>query len=579
MKNSNYIFRSIIALTAIMLCYACAKQSSPMGGPKDEEAPTLLSSNPKDQSLNIKPKEIILTFDEYIKTDNPTRNILITPSLQKDKMEILAVKNELRIKLNQELEDSTTYVFNFQKSIQDISESNPAENLKLVFSTGNMIDSLSFSGKVEYIMPQKKPDIEDVIVGLYRIEDDTMDVFTDPPYYLTQTDTAGRFEITNIKAGTYRGYAWHDTNNTSKAEDKSEDYGFIADTIRIHENVRDAHFNIYRGNLSVFKINRSSASGGNYDIVLSKIPSKFTINQEGIGSDLTYRIKDKNIRLYHEVLPNDSIPIRLNAVDSVGFKVDTTLYAKFEESERKLEKLEITLAKEKEFLGTIKTHITFNKPLASLSYDSLFIQYDSAAYINIGSENVYLEDSIVRSKLWIEVPVQDSLSNATYQLFAADSTFMDVEGLYNEKEIKTNFKKLNEENLADEVKGKVLTELSPLIVQLRSKDGTIVKEQYLNEGNEYTFKKIPAGEYQIQVIADLNNNKKWDPGNYLERRQPEPIFYYFDAEKRSNLILLRGKWTLQNININERRASGLAVPKMENQPEMPAEADTEIPEM
>ena len=96
--------------------------------------------------MNTNPKEIRLEFDEYIKLDNATKNIIITPRVKKDELIITALKNMVIIELNQQLEDSTTYVFNFQKSIQDLSESNPAENLKLVFSTGPSIDSLELSG-------------------------------------------------------------------------------------------------------------------------------------------------------------------------------------------------------------------------------------------------------------------------------------------------------------------------------------------------------------------------------------------------------------------------------------------------
>lgn len=357
-----------------------------MGGPKDEDPPVLLSSNPKDQSLNTKPENVTLVFDEYIKTENPQRNVIITPSLDKSKMEFLALKNELRIKIGQELEDSTTYVFNFQKSIQDISESNPSENLKLVFSNGDMIDSLRFIGKVAYIFPQKTPDMEDVIVGLYRIEDDTMDVFSDPPYYLTQTDSAGNFEITNIKAGKYRAYAWHDANNTSKAEDKSEPYGFIADTINIMKDVAGSYFNLYKGDLSEFKINRTTAIGSTFDVVLSKYPAKLTVTHPDLGKSLFYRINEKNIRFYHTTLRDDSTQVSLSLRDSVGFGVDTTFYASFMSSDRRSENLTPTMDKNKEFISNIKTSISFNKPIKDIVYDSLFIQYDSASYINIKPE-------------------------------------------------------------------------------------------------------------------------------------------------------------------------------------------------
>ncbi|WP_332912175.1 Ig-like domain-containing domain [Algoriphagus boritolerans] len=140
----------------------------------------------------------------------------------------------MTIKLNQELEDSTTYVFNFQKSIVDISEENPAENLKLVFSTGNSIDSLGISGTVGYYFPPSKPDFSNIIVGIYPLGD-TTDVFTAPPYYLSQPDTTGNFNITNIKSGNYLAYAWKDLNGTLKAEFKSEEYDFILDTLVIEK--------------------------------------------------------------------------------------------------------------------------------------------------------------------------------------------------------------------------------------------------------------------------------------------------------------------------------------------------------
>ncbi|GAB3653012.1 Ig-like domain-containing protein [Echinicola sediminis] len=547
----------VLAIVALLFCYSCAKQSSPMGGPKDEAPPQLLSSNPKDQSLNTKPQNITLEFDEYIKTDNPTRNIIITPSLDKDKMEILAIKNEIRIKLNQELEDSTTYVFNFQKSVQDISENNAAENLKLVFSTGNIIDSLKFSGKVSYIFPQKRLDMQDVIVGLYRVEDDTMDVFTDPPYYLTQTDSAGNFEITNIKGGDYRAYAWHDANNTSKAEFKSEPYGYIKDTITIQQDVTNAHINLYKGDLSDFKVNRSSPIGSNYDVVLSKIPAQHKINHPDINQTLFYRINEKNIRFYHTEIRDDSTEINLTLKDSVGFEIDTTLYASFMSSDRKAEKLEAKLGKDKEFLSNIETEITFNKPVLDIIYDSLYIQYDSAAFIPILPEHLHFKDSIARTVLRLSVPINDTLSASNYAFLAADSTFKDVEGEYNLKELKTNFKRLKADDLADEITGKVMTDELPIIVQLLSKEGDIIKETYLTDSPNYSFKKIKAGEYQIRAIVDRNINHQWDPGNYQNKKQPEPVYYYYDDENKTSNIMLRGKWTIQNINIQKRPESGL----------------------
>jgi len=270
----NKLISYILGIISIALLLSCAKQSSPMGGPKDEAPPELVSMDPKNESTNINPSEINLIFNEFVKLENPNKQIIITPKINVDEVEFLATRNRVNIKLNQELEENTTYVFNFQKSIQDITESNPVENMKLVFSTGDKIDSLKVSGKTAYIFPPKNREIKDVLVGLYE-DADTTDLFIAPPYYIAQTDTAGNFEITNIKAGRYRVYAWHDDNNSLKAEYKTEAYGFLEEPIDVVEDINNIHINLFKGDLTELKINRTGTTGSNFDIILSKPPLEY----------------------------------------------------------------------------------------------------------------------------------------------------------------------------------------------------------------------------------------------------------------------------------------------------------------
>src|SRR5690606_30681525 len=130
----------ILFLLAAICCNSCARQSSPMGGPKDEDPPKLVSSNPENETTNIEPSEILLTFNEYIKVENLTNQVIMTSGIHSQQVEFMALNNQLRIRLNHELEDKTPYVFNCQKSVQDIREGNPANRLKLAFSTGDEID-------------------------------------------------------------------------------------------------------------------------------------------------------------------------------------------------------------------------------------------------------------------------------------------------------------------------------------------------------------------------------------------------------------------------------------------------------
>tara|TARA_R110002020_G_scaffold123119_8_gene279260 strand:- start:131 stop:1804 length:1674 start_codon:yes stop_codon:yes gene_type:complete len=538
----------IILFVLSILAFSCAKQSTPMGGPRDEDPPKVLEMNPKDQSLNTKPKEIVLVFDEYIKLDNANKNILITPRINKDEVIITALKNTLVIDLNQELEDGTTYVFNFQKSIQDLSEGNPAEHLKLVFSTGESIDSLSFSGTVNTYFPGRNDKIEDAIVGLYPIGD-TTDVFIAPPYYLTQVDTTGKFNITNIKAGKYLAYAWQDDNNSLKAEYKSEAFDFIRDTFDIKNDLDGINFNLSKGDQNPIKLLRSSPLGSNYSIVLNKMPVEITLENEKLGSEIFYTLGDKRINLYSEKPIQDSLPFSVNLIDSVGYQVDSLIWAKFEESERKLEKLTVTPNSGKSFYQNLPVELTFNKPLKSIDFDSLYLAYDTASVIQITHDMLSFKDSLRRDVLQINLYLPDSIPFETFTLKATDSTFTDIEGQYNETALTAGYKKLKKETLADEIAGTIQGAEAPFIVQLLDSKGELKREAYFESGNKFSFKLIEPGNYEIRVIEDTNGNHRWDPANYAQRKYAERTFYYIDSETKNKNITIRGGWTVEDLII------------------------------
>lgn len=525
----------------ILLMSSCAKQSTPMGGPRDEDPPVLVEINPENESLNIKPEKITLTFDEYIKLDNANKNIIITPRVNKDELIISALKNSVIIELNQELEDSTTYVFNFQKSIQDLSEGNSAENLKLVFSTGTTIDSLTFSGKTNIYYPDPRAPYEDIIVGLYP-SNDTTDVFTAPPYYLTQADSVGNFKITNIKSGDYRAYAWKDDNNSLKAEFKSESFDFLPDTITINKNVEGINFNLAKGDQTPIRILRSSTNARGYDIIYNKTPVKINIETEGLGENIFYTEGDKRIKLFAKESLTDSIATKISLIDSVGNKTDSLIYTKFEESERRKEELTISPNSGKSFYKELVMELTFNKPLQSIRYDSLYLSYDTASVIPIIPSMISFNDSMRMDKMKINMSIPHPIAFQIFTLNAKDSTFLDIEGIFNEKELKANYKKLRLEELADEISGSIIGAEGPFIIQLISKD-EIKREEFINNGNTFSFKLVEAGIYQIRVIADTNGNKRWDPANFSENRLAEQVFYFLDEENSQN-ITIRAGWTV-----------------------------------
>ena len=550
----------ILSIILIILIISCAKQSTPTGGPRDEDPPELISITPKNESTDIKPSTIELEFNEFVGLENPNKQIIITPRIKKEEMEVTANKNRVLIKLNQELEDSTTYVFNFQKSIKDITEGNNPENLRLVFSTGPTIDSLTFSGNVSYIFHQRDPKMKDIFVGLYEVYD-TTDVLTAPPYYIGATDSTGNFKLTNIKAGEYRAYAWHDDNNSLKAEEKQEAYSFILDTIKIDNDIEGVKFYLSKADISEFKINRSSSIGTYFDVVLSKTPVDIEIGHDELNEQLFYRINEKTIRFYHRTIRNDSTSIQLFLRDSTGLELDTTLYAKFEESERRKEDLEPKVVGKKSFINHINSELTFNKPLYSINYDSLIFKYDTASVVQIQPDWVFFKDSLDRTKLNIRWTVPDSIENNTFILFAADSTFIDVDSTFNKEKIESSYTRLNKESLSDEINLKVNTEELPIIVQIITKRDEILEEKYLEDTNEVTFNYVEPGTYYIRAIIDRNKNRRWDTSNILQDRYAEPVYYMeTEGQENSRDVTIRGGWTLDDLVIEPRKKQGLTIP-------------------
>lgn len=510
-----------------------------MGGPRDKDAPKLLESVPTTQSINTKPEEITLTFDEYVKLENASKGIVITPRINKDEVVFTALKNVVTIKLNQELEDSTTYVFNFQKSVVDISEENPAENLKLVFSTGNSIDSLSVSGSINYHFPPSKPDFSNVVVGIYPIND-TTDVFTATPYYLSQVDTTGKFTISNIKEGKYFAYAWKDVNGTLKAEFKSEEYDFILDTLVISENIENLRFNLSKADLTPIRILRSGQFGKNFDVIINRAPIETTIKNEALGKEFFYSFSDNRIRIYSTKTSTDSISFNLNLKDSVGFQKDSLIWAKFPASERKPEKLQVTANSGKSFINDLEIELQFNKPIKSILFDSLYIAYDTASIIPVQPSMIEFSDSSKMDLIFIRLTIPDSLTNDIFTIKASDSTFVDIEDQPNETILSANYRKLERKNLADEISGKIIGAEPPFIIQLLNSKNELIKEQFLQNSYNYSFKLLEPGSFQIRVIEDLNGNKRWDPANFSQRRNAERVFYFIDEEGIQELMIRSG---------------------------------------
>ena len=66
----------------------------------------------------------------------------------------------------------------------------------------------------------------------------------------------------------------------------------------------------------------------------------------------------------------------------------------------------------------------------------------------------------------------------------------------------------------------------PIIIELTNEKGEIPAYDYSEKNTKVEFNFLEPKDYILRVIYDDNKNKKWDSGNYLEKRQAEEVIYY-----------------------------------------------------
>ena len=279
------------------------------------------------------------------------------------------------------------------------------------------------------------------------------------------------------------------------------------------------------------------------------------VENDLLGKDLFYVQVEKRLRFFPKKPILDSIPIKISLQDSVGFSSDSLIWAKFPDSGRKPEKLDIQINSGKSFYQDLDIQLTFNKPVNQINLDSLQLKIDSL-FIPIQKHMLSFVDSSKRDVLHIKAFLADSLQTELVTLIAPDSTFQDIEGEYNEKKVEANYRKLVRKNLADGISGEVIGTEGPLIIQLINGKKEITYQQVLYTKTKFSFSLLDPGTYTLRVIEDSNGNGIWDPSNYMQRKLAERVFYYKGEDQTRDLIV-RGGWTIEDLLISATPATGL----------------------
>ncbi len=526
-----------IALFILLLFSMCANQTSPAGGPQDKKAPELLSSKPKNNQLNFKGETFELEFDEYVKLKDPAEEIMITPSLGKE-TKFIAKKNKVIILPKKKMSENTTYSISFRDGVQDISESNPAYNLRLAFSTGSEIDSLRVYGSISEIFKEEVP--EKITVALYQ--SDTFNIFNHQPIYFTRTDKKGKFSITNLKAGNYYIYAFDDKSKNLKVESKSERFGFLAKKIELYQKYDSIKIHLVRVDAREIKVTNIRHTEKLSRIKFNKRVDSLTVNYDH-SNKFIYNFGDTKEELifYKDNLGKDSVKVSIHATDSVGHRLDTVTYIKSAEVKViketfKMSPFELNYEKETEKLTAISN---FNKPILSYTLDSIYVQIDSTTFQPITQKEITLDtlNHILKIETTVKRKVQE-ISNTEEGkkkkkpekslLVIGKGAFISIE--QDSSKASSNEIKIPEGEETGSLSIEVKTKEKNYIIQLLTTNGQVVKS--LRQPTKYTFKGLPPAEYKIRTLVDRNDNGNWDVGSFERKIEPEQVILYkaFDGK-------------------------------------------------
>ena len=222
MKKFHYI-----VLLALLTLMGCARMGSPDGGWYDEDPPRVVGAEPADRATGVKAKKVKIAFDEFIKIENATENVIVSPP-QLEMPEIKAAGRFIEVKLLDSLKANTTYTIDFSDAISDNNEGNPLGNYTYSFSTGDHIDTMEVSGYV--VNAEDLEPVKGILVGLYANRADSA-FHKLPMLRVSRTDSRGRFVIKGVAPGAYRCYALQDADGNYMFSQKSEMVAFNHDVV------------------------------------------------------------------------------------------------------------------------------------------------------------------------------------------------------------------------------------------------------------------------------------------------------------------------------------------------------------
>ena len=509
MQLVKYFFLIVL----VSITFGCAIQGSIDGGPKDTRAPQVVSSTPNPMSTNFQSNEIHFQLNEFYKLNDPNTTLFIVPAHVK--LETVAKDKELIVKIKGELQKETTYAFYFNKTIKDIHEGNDTL-MTYVFSTGNWIDSLSYSGVVKDALSR---------LPLTRLNvcllADTATNYSQKANYFTTTDEQGAFTFSYLKPGKYHVIAFNDKSKDMIPQ-AFEHVGFTKQAIQINTNIKDS-IPILVFPPAPKRLIRSASFVG---------PNQIILGATNELQSARFFLKDKEIKPYLQAHGTDSLSLftDLQALDTLALHIQTanskdSAYIRLPLKEKQKTPRCWTNPKQ---LPNQAIHLYFSDLITRFNTDSIQVYANDTLPLKFEvSKNT--ENSIA-----LQLPKND-YKNVKVKLVNQSLQFKNFTGNY---KTEVTITPIDEKQIGNVI-AKIDSIPAGTIIELFQ--GTKLIESHSKQSNEktYTFGFLDKGDYRIRFILDENKNGRWDTGSLTEKKQAEETRWWNES------ITVRPNWDME----------------------------------
>jgi hypothetical protein len=522
----------IIFFVAMFFASSCAIQIPPSGGTKDTIPPVVRKSEPENFSTHFHGQEIRITFDEYLGLKDLQSQLIVSPPL-KYYPDAYLKKKTLVIHLEDTLLANTTYTMNFGNAIADLREGNPVENFQYVFSTGDVVDSLTVSGTVKYAFDNKTE--KGIYVMLYRNMTDSTPL-TSLPDYFTKTNEDGTYIIKNISPGSYGIFALKDNNTNYLFDNSEENIGFNGAPVEAGSSGNSMQ--LFRGKKNQQLLKVSNEEPGLVTIAYAQPLVNETLTFLSDTSALKfYSIKysekrdtitmwylnpysDSLLMVIQQDTLIDTIAPRLKRLNSaMPGKGSVGLKTQYEPGSTSILQLNRPI------------EIIFNHPIEGVDYSKVIVSEDSMPAKNVTYQ---FKDSLKRV-LAIDFTRKEETK---YTVKFSKGAFRDI--LYLENDSMELY--FNTRSAADY--GTMEIKMSApakkyYIMQLIDDKEVMYRETAFHSDTTIFYDYLDPKTYRLKLIEDSNSNGVWDTGDYLHHIQPERIFYYRES------FTVRANWDVE----------------------------------